>query len=596
MGLIPDTIIAQVIDRTDLVALINNYTPLKKAGRNYKALCPFHHEKSPSFVVNPDKQIFHCFGCGVGGNAVAFLMKLERLEFPQAVRQLADKCGIVIPEDDNPAAHQWRGVRDRVFEANGLAVQFFHQELLSSKSSEANNARQYLKQRGVSLETVKTFQLGFSPSSWDGLLNVLKAKGFDEAFLVKAGLIIARENNSGYYDRFRNRVMFPIFDIQSRCVAFGARTLNDKDGAKYINSPETPVYTKGQHVFGLNITKPSIGKLDRVIVVEGYMDMIIPYVAGVSNTVAALGTALTVEQIRLIRRFTPNITMLFDTDSAGQSAMIRSLDLLVDEDVNVNVVSLAANEDPDSFIRQHGLDAFNKRLEQAQTLFDYKFDWLNRQLKATTAEGKSQISQGMLATINRYQDAVVKFELIKQLAAKLQVPQGVLEQQAQGIKGNFQSAPLVQTPVVNKTAKLLSKTEETLLMLLLTDPLLIPAAQGKLSVDDFDNEVARRIVGVLFELSVNGHELSINEVIGRLSDEESVNLVAKLVSGDEALLVERQRQFDDCVWFLKKNQLKTARIQLEQELKTATHDQRKNDILHEMSLIDKKLKGGNNSL
>ncbi len=567
MGLIPDTIIQQVIDRTDIVAFINNYTPLKKAGRNYKALCPFHHEKSSSFVVNPDKQIFHCFGCGVGGNIIGFVMRQEHLEFPQAVRMLADKAGIVIPEEDTPQLAHLRSLRESVLDANTLAVEFFHQELLHGRSDEANAARNYLKNRGVSLETVTAFQLGFSPNGWDGLTKFLKSKGVDEALMIKAGLIIPRDNNSGTYDRFRNRVMFPIFDIQSRCVAFGARALNDTDGAKYINSPETPVYTKGQHLFGFNLTKAAVGKLDRMIVVEGYMDMIMPNVAGVGNIAAALGTALTVEQIRLIRRYTSNITMLFDTDPAGQAAMIRSLDLLVDEGVNVNVVSLEANEDPDSFIRQHGLDAFNERLTKAQTLFDYKYDWLLKQNKATTAEGKSSISQAMLATINRFRYEVVKFELTKLLATRLNLPIDVLHKQSQGgVKG--QPVSPVKAAVVPIKAVELSKAEETFLTLLLNDPAWIKAAKGQFSPDDIDNTQAKGVVTTLFDLSVN-EEWSISDVLGQLTDDATKSLVTRLVNTDEAQLGDKERLFQDCLIYLSKNRQRKLRQQLQESLRQA---------------------------
>ena len=371
MGLIPNDVINQVIERSDIVEIIGNYTALKKAGRNFKALCPFHNEKSPSFVVNPDKQIFHCFGCGVGGNAVGFLMRQEHMEFPEAVRFLANKAGVVIPEDESAAPSPSRQLREEILKINAVSAAFFHDILLTSREEDVKVARDYLKSRGVDLETVKKFQLGFAPNEWDALLKYLRSKGISEELIAKAGLIIAREGKSGFYDRFRHRIIFPIFDVQNRPVAFGARAMQDSDGAKYINSPETPVYTKGQHMFGLQLTKAAVGKLDRIIVVEGYMDMIMPYIHGVENIAASLGTALTVEQIRLLRRYTPNVVMLFDTDPAGQSAIVRSLDLLIDEGMNVRVATLAQDADPDSFIRQQGTEAFNARIESAQSRFDF---------------------------------------------------------------------------------------------------------------------------------------------------------------------------------------------------------------------------------
>ncbi|MBL8014353.1 MAG: DNA primase, partial [Candidatus Omnitrophica bacterium] len=338
MGLIANEIVAQVLERSDIVELISGYVVLKRAGRNFKALCPFHHEKSSSFVVSPDKQIFHCFGCGAGGNAIGFVMMQEKLEFPEAVRFLAEKAGVVIAEINTPKSPSalWK---DEVLKLNGLAVEYFHLNLLSKSDPDVKNARDYLKDRGVRLEDVKQFKLGFSMDEWDGLLNFLKSAHVDLKFIERSGLVIARENKQGYYDRFRDRIVFPIFDVKSQCVGFGARTMKDEKGAKYINSPDTPAYTKGHHLFGLHVTRHGIVKKDQAIIVEGYMDMIIPYQFGVDNIVASLGTALTNEQIRLLHRYTNNVVMLFDSDVAGQAAIVRNLDVLIEQGMNVRVAS-----------------------------------------------------------------------------------------------------------------------------------------------------------------------------------------------------------------------------------------------------------------
>ncbi len=323
MGLIAQEIITQILDRANIVEIIAGYIPLKQAGRNFKAPCPFHHEKTPSFVVNPDKQIFHCFGCGVGGNVVSFVMKQERMEFPEALRFLADKTGVEIPETEarnNPLAE----LRQQILKVNDVAAKFYHNNLLSDKSELAKSAREYLKNRGLGFDHASKFQLGLALDAWDGLLKVLREQNFSAGFLEKAGLLIAKNQGSGHYDRFRQRVIFPIFNARSEVVAFGARSMDKDNPAKYINSPETALYTKGQYLYGLNWAKDMIGRLDAVVVVEGYMDFITPFSAGVENVVASLGTALTVEQIRLIRRYTRNVVMLFDADPAGQAAMIRS--------------------------------------------------------------------------------------------------------------------------------------------------------------------------------------------------------------------------------------------------------------------------------
>ena len=547
MGLIPNEVINQVIERSDIVELIGNYAALKKAGRNFKALCPFHNEKSPSFVVNPDKQIFHCFGCGVGGNAVGFLMRQEHLEFPEAVRFLANKAGVVIPEDESVTPSPSRQLREEIVKINALAAAFFHEILLNSHEIPVKTARDYLKGRGVDLETVKKFQLGFAPNEWDALLKYLKAKGISEELISKAGLIIAREGKVGYYDRFRNRIVFPIADIQNRFLAFGARAMQDSDGAKYINSPETPVYTKGQHMFGLNLTKAAVGKLDRIIVVEGYMDMIMPYIHGVENSAASLGTALTVEQIRLIRRYTPNVVMLFDTDTAGQSAIIRSLDLLIDEGMNVRVATLAKDADPDSYIRENGLEAFNARIDQAESFLDFKFNWLAAQFDPVTVEGKSKIAQELLGTIARFKNEVAKYELTKALAQKLNIPEGVLFKQAgqaKGQQGSFRE-PEVKIKVVASASA--SAGQELLLALFLKDPAWAKAALERIGPEDFPDGVVREVVTTIWALAKERDDWSTSDLLVRLNDESAQSLITRLINIEEKKLTDPARIFQDCI-------------------------------------------------
>jgi DNA primase len=567
MGLIPNDVINQVIERSDIVEIIGNYTALKKAGRNFKALCPFHNEKTPSFVVNPDKQIFHCFGCGVGGNAVGFLMRQEHLEFPEAVRFLANKAGVVIPENESAAVSPSRQLREEILKANALAADFFHGILLTSHEADVKIARDYLKGRGVNLETVKKFQLGFAPNEWDALLKYLRSKGISEELISKAGLIIAREGKSGFYDRFRKRIVFPILDVQNRFLAFGARAMQDSDGAKYINSPETPVYTKGQHMFGLQLTKTAVGKSDRIIVVEGYMDMIMPFVHGVENIAASLGTALTVDQIRLIRRYTPNVVMLFDTDTAGQSAIVRSLDLLIDEGMNVRVATLAQDEDPDSFIRQQGAEAFNARIEDAQSLLDFKFDWLGRQYDLKTVEGKSKISQELLSTIARFKSEVAKYELTKSLAQKLNIPEGVLLKQAS--LGTGQQVSFKPPAAEIKTSASIGVGQELLLALFLKDPAWVKAAIEKIGPEDFSDGAVRQVVDVIWSLARETNDWSTNDLLVRLNDESAQSVVTRLISLEEGKLTDPARVFLDCIGNIQKEKQKKARGQLLEAIRQA---------------------------
>jgi DNA primase len=585
MGLIPNDVINQVIVRSDIVEIIGNYTALKKAGRNFKALCPFHNEKTPSFVVNPDKQIFHCFGCGVGGNALGFLMRQEHLEFPEAVRFLANKAGVVIPEHESAAPSPSRQLREEILKVNGLAADFFHETLLTSREADVKGARDYLKGRGVNLETVKKFQLGFAPNEWDALLKHLRSKGFSEEVISKAGLIIAREGKGGFYDRFRNRIVFPIADVQNRFVAFGARAMAESDGAKYINSPETAVYTKGQHMFGLSVTKAGVGKTDRIIVVEGYMDMIMPYIHGVENIAASLGTALTVEQIRLIRRYTLNVVMLFDTDAAGQSAIVRSLDLLIDEGMNVRVATLSQDEDPDSFIRQQGAEAFNARIGAAQSVLDFKFNWLGGQYDPVTIEGKSKISQELLATIARYKNEVAKFELTRQLAQKLNVPENVLLKQAGQATGHYAGTGLKPARIEagTRTSASTLAGQELLLALFLKDPAWVRAARENIGPEDFTDGLVRQVVDVIWALAQETGEWSTNDLLVRLNDEASQSLVTRLISIEEGKLGDPALVFQDCIGNIRKEKQKKARGRLLEAIRQAEvlHDTEKLDQLKE---------------
>ncbi|MEI7998082.1 MAG: DNA primase, partial [Candidatus Omnitrophota bacterium] len=455
-----------------------------------------------------------------------------------------------------------------IYKINEWALQFFHDRLLTSRDATAKAARDYLKNRGVDLETVKEFRLGYAPDGWEELIGVLKNKGVSLEVMHQAGLVIARDKG-GYYDRFRGRIIFPIFDINSRPVAFGARALSETEGAKYINSPETPVYTKGRHLFGLNLTKTSIGEKDAIVIVEGYMDMIMPFTHGVSNIAASLGTALTVEQIRLIRRYSTNVIMLFDTDPAGQSAIIRSLDMLIDEGMNVKVVRLEEAQDPDSFIRCYGIERFHERIAQALSLFDYKFQWLATQHGISTVEGKSQICQQMLATIGHYKDEVIKYELSRQLAKALNLPETVIFKQAgqlQQPKGQVREEAV--GPVVSRSYKT-PAVETLLLALFLKDPLWVKQAITLIGPSDFSEGLMREIIEVLWQISQEHQEWSVNDILVRIKDETAHNLLTKLMNQENVQAGQAQQVFSDCVGRIQKERLKKQKQELMNQIKEA---------------------------
>jgi DNA primase len=372
--MIPEEVIAEILRRTDIVELIGRYLPLKAAGRTHKTLCPFHTEKTPSFTVNSERQIFHCFGCGEGGDAIGFLVKHERLTFPEAVRMLAERVGVPLPARSGGSSEG--EVRLPLLEAQLQALEHFRENL---RGQEGSAARQYLAARGLTPPLMERFQLGYAQPRWDGLLRALRKRGHPDRLLEAAGLIVARQTGTtgtrgvGYYDRFRNRLMIPIWDVSGRVVGFGGRALDEKE-VKYINSPETAVYRKGTHLYALNLAARAIREHDRALVVEGYFDAIMLHAHGFDYAVAALGTALTTEQARLLSRYATTVVLLFDPDTPGIEAARRSLAHLINTDLNWRIVLLSGGLDPDAYVRTHGAAAFSAALDGAQDLVEFFLD------------------------------------------------------------------------------------------------------------------------------------------------------------------------------------------------------------------------------
>ena len=562
MGLIPEEIIAQVIDRCDIVEIISSYVPLKKAGRNFKGHCPFHHEKTPSFMVNPDKQIFHCFGCDVGGNVVGFIMKQERLEFPEAIRFLAGKVNVTVPDTRGPGARM-TNIRQLIFKVNELAAEYYHRNLLSDKGSAAKEARSYLKERKIDLKTVELFRLGFAADQWDGLINYLRGKKINLGLMEKAGLILAREKGEGYYDRFRNRIIFPILDTQAHFRAFGARAIQTETEkgqpqAKYINSPETPVYVKGQHLYGFHLAKQAIAQEDFVIIVEGYMDCIMPFQAGVNNIVASLGTALTVEQIRLMHRYSANVVMLFDMDPAGESAILRSLDTLIEEGMSVKVAALEKGHDPDSYIRSFGVDAFRQKVREAKTLFDYKLNILTNRYEVKSIEGKARISGEMLQTIDKFDDEVLRSGYVQRLSNALAVPEPALSAELKKIRqmtGEKKVYGKVSEPKTSVSEQL-RVVESDILKLLLEEESFIAATKAEIAPGDFRDKRIREVISKIYDLFEQGKEINGANLISSFEDQEMQNLIAQVMAKESIVASDKKKMHADYIHRMKKDRLK----------------------------------------
>ena len=384
MGSIPTQTIEQIAAANDIVEVIGSYFPLKRAGSSFKALCPFHQEKSPSFNVSPQRQSFHCFGCGAGGSVFRFVMDYEHLDFPSAVKKLAARAGITVIEERGTGGGDDRQLETRrtLLQLHSEAAEWFHENLL--KREWAAPAREYLKRRGIDRAIAGSWQIGFAPDSWDALLNWAKDRGYRRSEIAQSGLVKPRDEDrpdGDVYDRFRGRVMFPICNPEGEVIAFSGRVLNSEtETAKYLNSPETPLFRKGNVLFGLHKTKRALINANSAIVCEGQLDLITLFEAGITNVVAPQGTAFTEQQARILKRFVQDVVLCFDADSAGQKAAERSLESLLQNDLVVRIAEMPAGEDPDSIVRSKGKEEFEKRIADAREFFDY---WIDRQASAT---------------------------------------------------------------------------------------------------------------------------------------------------------------------------------------------------------------------
>src|SRR5579884_7042 len=417
MGTIPQETIEQIAAANDIVEVIGSYFPLKRAGANFKALCPFHQEKTPSFIVSPGRQTFHCFGCGAGGSVFRFVMDYEHVDFPAAVRKLAARAGIaVVAEYRGGAADEDRRQETRriLLKLHAEAAAWFHENLLQRQF--AQHARNYLERRGIPPQTMKAWQLGFSPESWDAFLTWALAHGYTRAQLVQGGLVKLRDESrpqGDVYDRFRGRIMFPICNDLGEVIAFSGRNLKEEEGAaKYLNSPETPLFRKGEILFGLHKSKRALIEANCAIVCEGQLDLISLFEAGIRNVVAPQGTAFTDSQARVLKRFVQEVILCFDADAAGQKAAERSLDALFENDLIVRVAEMPPEEDPDSLVRREGVGAFEKRIAGARDFFDY---WIEREtanVDLRSLSAKVRLAHRAAEIISRIHDPIMRGEVV----------------------------------------------------------------------------------------------------------------------------------------------------------------------------------------
>jgi DNA primase len=425
MGSIPTEVIEQVAAANDIVEVIGSYFPLKRAGSTWKALCPFHQEKSPSFTVNPQRQIFKCFGCGVGGSVFRFVMDYEHVDFPTSVRRLAARAGIPVIEDRSSSVEEDRQheARRALLKLHAAAAVWFQENLL--KREWAASAREYLKKRGLTTEVAKSWQLGFAPESWDACLKWALGQGYRRDTILQSGLVKLRDEErpeSEVYDRFRGRLMFPICNDVGEVIAFSGRILtSDTESAKYLNSPETPLFRKGSILFGLHKTKRGLIEADCAIVCEGQLDLITLFEAGLTNVVAPQGTAFTEGQARILKRYVNEVVLCFDADKAGQKAAERSLEPLLENNLVVRVAEMPPGEDPDSLVRKEGVEKFSARIAAARDFFDF---WIEHEVSVvdlTNLSAKMQVARQLAETVARVHDPLMRNEVASKVAARLGV-------------------------------------------------------------------------------------------------------------------------------------------------------------------------------
>jgi DNA primase len=425
MSLFPQSFIDDLRLQANLVQVVQEYVPLKRAGTTFKGLCPFHSEKTPSFHVNPDKGFFHCFGCNVGGDVFKFLELHEKVGFQDAVRMLAQKFGVALPEQSEGSEDDVRrdaGLREALLRVHEIASAYFRHELASAAGA---RARQQLKDRDVSAQTIEQLGLGYAPPARDGLKSRLLEHGFAQGLLLQSGLIFQRENGE-VVDRFRNRLMVPICRDAGSVIAFGGRSMDGDQVPKYLNSPETPIYSKGRTLYGLNLTKAGIRKLGYAVLVEGYFDFAQVFQTEAAPVVASCGTALTPQQAQLLRRFTTKVVLSYDPDAAGQGAAARSCDLLVAEGFDVNVVVLDKGEDPDTFIRRQGPDQYRERLRSSRPYLEYLLDQAAAGLKVGHDDSRRQFLGNMLALAARIPDAAARDQFADRIAHKARITEEVV--------------------------------------------------------------------------------------------------------------------------------------------------------------------------
>lgn len=571
----------RVKQQADIVRVIGEWVQLKKAGQNYRGLCPFHSEKSPSFNVHPARQIYHCFGCGVGGDVFKFVMEMEKCPFPEAIRIVAEKCGIAVPapRERSPEERRENQARTLLIEMHRVAQSFFAKNLEST--SEGKVARAYLEDRGLTKAVIEQFGIGYAPSGGDILLRQLKTK-YPDKLLVESGLISRDQNSNRLFDRFRRRITFPIANESGKIVAFGCRALGD-DMPKYLNSPETPIYSKSNILYHLDRAKDALRRSDFAILVEGYMDAIAVARAGISNVVASCGTALAEPQIKLLSRFTHRVIVNYDPDTAGQTATERSITLLLEQDYEVRVLALPGKADPDKFIREQGKDAYIKLLKESPPYVDYLIARARR-MDLTTGEGKRNAVNFLLPYVQKIPNPILRSEWATRIAQQLRLDEPVLRAELAKAAKERRSEVKVRPELIGRSAKPVER--RIIRMLAEADGFRLELAhrldEGQLHVG-LETE---KILALLIDAALAGDPIQATEIGAKLDDRDRRVLFEILFEDSSEFTWE---EAESCVVALQQRRAERELTEVQRSIETTPAGPDLRTLLERKQLLMKRL-------
>ena len=583
-----EEIVEQVRQNNDIVDIISQYVHLTRKGRNYFGLCPFHNEKSPSFSVSPERQIFHCFGCGVGGNIYTFLMKIEGIGFKDAIEQLAERANIQLPRIENPEEDRKEELKAKIYKINQFTADFYHQNLYKPT---APNAQEYVKKRKLTQNTLETFKIGFS-GKFDELYKSLRLQGFGEKEILESGLVIKNDRGQ-FIDMYRNRLMIPICDIRGRVIAFGGRVLDDSK-PKYINSPENVVYSKGRHLFGLNVAKKDCSK--KLLIVEGYMDAISLYQRGITNVVAALGTALTEQQGWLLRKSTEQVILGFDADGAGQTAVARSMEILQKMGCDMRVLQIEGAKDPDEFVLKFGEGRFKLAMDNAISLIEFKVKNLSKDINLNNTSDKIKFLNEIAKILAKVDNTMEREIYIDKIANNYQISKEAIYVEVNKLiytsskTDNLLQSKTIKSQVVKKIEKEekdvdvdLKRREDTIIALLLdSNNKTFQKIKEKIKPEDFKDETNKKIAIKLYE-ELEKQDANVNKLIDEF-DEQTQNHITKVMATDYEI-ENIEKAVDDILSKYERERLESKKIDILKELETEQNTETKKNLSKELSNI-----------